>query len=75
MPPRPLACPRCNGSLEPGYLLDEGYAKRGPIKWIEGPPTFGMWGGLRLGGRRRIDVATYRCDRCGYLESYAEQRE
>ena len=67
----PSSCPRCSGSMEAGYLLDEGYGKRGPIKWIENAPEFSMWTGLKLRGRRNIQVATYRCRQCGYLESYA----
>ena len=69
----PSSCPRCSGSMEPGYVLDEGYGKRGPAKWVEGPPQFSMWTGLKLGGRRRIEVATYRCRNCGYLENYATE--
>jgi hypothetical protein len=67
----PSNCPRCDGSMDRGYVLDEGYGKRGPAKWIEGPPEFGMWTGLKIRGHRRIEVATYRCRTCGYLESYA----
>ena len=52
-------------------MLDEGYGKRGPAKWIDGTPEFGMWIGLKIRGHRRIEVATYRCRTCGYLESYA----
>jgi len=59
--------------MEPGYVLDEGYGKRGPAKWVEGAPQFSMWTGLKLSGRRRIEVATYRCRNCGYLESYATE--
>lgn len=67
----PPSCPRCSGSMEAGYLLDEGYGKRGPIKWIQNAPEFSMWTGLKLGGRQNIQVATYRCRQWGYLESYA----
>ena len=59
--------------MEPGYGLDEGYGKRGPGKWIEGAPEFSMWTGLKLRGRQQIEVATYRCRNCGYLESYANE--
>ena len=30
-----------------------------------------MWTGLKLRGKAKCD-RTYRCRRCGYLESYAE---
>lgn len=56
-------------------LLDEGYGKRGPIKWIESASEFSMWTGLKLRGRQNIEVATYRCRQCGYLESYANDED
>jgi hypothetical protein len=59
--------------MDTGYLLDEGYGKRGPIKWIEKAPEVSMWTGLKLRGRRNIYVTTYRCGQCGYLESYAPE--
>ena len=68
---RSLACPRCSGSMEAGYILDESYGKVGSEKWVEGEPKFSIWTGLKLRGKERLPVTTYRCGRCGYLESYA----
>jgi hypothetical protein len=68
---RSLACPRCSGSMEPGYLVDEGYGTKAVPKWVAGDPQKSIWTGLKLRGRDRLDVSTYRCRRCGYLESYA----
>ena len=59
--------------MEQGYLLDESYGRRLPGKWAEGAPEFSMWTGLKLRGRRQLEIATYRCSRCGYLESYADE--
>jgi hypothetical protein len=59
--------------MEQGYLLDEGYGRQRPGKWIEGAPELGMWTGLRLRGKRQLEITTYRCRRCGYLESYADE--
>jgi hypothetical protein len=64
-------CPRCSGSMEPGFLIDEGYGKKSVAKWVGGEPQKSFWMGLRLGGAEQVEVATYRCRRCGYLESYA----
>ncbi|TMJ17211.1 MAG: hypothetical protein E6G94_02130 [Alphaproteobacteria bacterium] len=30
-----------------------------------------FWTGISLGGRARSQIATWRCGRCGFLESYA----
>ncbi len=64
-------CPRCSGSMEVGFIVDEGYGTRTVAKWIEGEPEPSMWTGLKTRHKVRLDVSTYRCKRCGYLESYA----
>ena len=66
-----LECPRCSGSMEAGFVVDEGYGKKVVAKWVAGEPQKSFWMGLKLRGRDQIEVATYRCRRCGYLESYA----
>jgi hypothetical protein len=68
---RSLDCPRCAGEMEPGFTIDEGYGTRTVPKWVAGEPRKSIWTGLKLRGRQKLDVATYRCRRCGYLESYA----
>ena len=68
---RSLSCPRCSGSMESGYILDEGYGTRTVAKWVAGEPERSIWTGLKLRGKAPHDVVTYRCKRCGYLESYA----
>jgi hypothetical protein len=70
-PHRSLSCPRCSGSVESGYILDEGYGTRTVAKWVAGEPERSIWTGLKLRGKAQHDVVTYRCKRCGYLESYA----
>ena len=67
----PLSCPRCSGSMESGYILDEGYGTRTVAKWVAGEPERSIWTGLKLRGKAPHDVVTYRCKGCGYLESYA----
>lgn len=55
-----------------GYIVDRGESgARRVNQWIEGAPQKSFWQGLKLGGRRQLDVATWRCGRCGFLESYA----
>jgi uncharacterized Zn finger protein len=68
---RSLNCPRCSGSMEVGFVVDEGYGTRTVAKWVAGEPERSMWAGLKLRGKAKQDVVTYRCKRCGYLESYA----
>ncbi len=64
-------CAKCGASMTEGFVLDAGSEGGGKVsRWIEGPPEKRWWG-FRLRGKKQIDVQTYRCNRCGYLESYA----
>ena len=57
--------------MERGFIIDEGYGKRTVPRWVLGEAEVSIWGGLKIRGKDKLDVATYRCRRCGYLESYA----
>jgi len=64
-------CPKCRSRMEEGFIRDgaDGAHER-VARWIEGAPEKGFWG-LRMKNKRHHDIATWRCTRCGYLESYA----
>src|SRR4051812_40224900 len=66
-----LACPRCQGEMEEGFVRDMAHGAQLPSEWVAGAPQWSMWFGLRTSGKERHRVETYRCTRCGYLESYA----
>ena len=57
--------------METGFIVDEGYGTRTISRWVRGEPQFGFFGNLKVRRKEGTDVATYRCTRCGYLESYA----
>jgi len=57
--------------MAPGYVIDEGYGTRTVANWVAGEPERSMWTGLKLRGKDKLAITTYRCSRCGYLESYA----
>ena len=57
--------------MEPGFVVDESYGKKAVAKWVAGEPRKGFWTGLKVGAAEQVEIATYRCRRCGYLESYA----
>ncbi len=64
-------CPKCKSAMEEGFLLDKGdhNSSNVPI-WVDGPPDKRWWG-LRTGDKEKLQVVTFGCVRCGYLESYA----
>lgn len=58
-----------------GYFLDSKHGeRRGATEWVEGAPVRSFWMGLKIKGRQVLPVTVYRCDRCGFLESYAAPR-
>ena len=52
-------------------MVDEGYGKKLVSTWVAGEPQKSFWTGIQLWGKEWLQVATYRCRGCGYLESYA----
>jgi hypothetical protein len=54
-----------------GFTLDRAHGGAAVSSWIEGAPERSVWTGVRLGGRAQSTIATWRCGRCGFLESYA----
>lgn len=57
--------------MEAGYILDVAHGANLQSQWVEGPPDRSRWTGLKLKGRRKLPITTYRCSRCGFLESWA----
>ena len=70
----PKECLRCHGPMEPGFVLDRGHHSTIRTQdWIEGEPEPSFWHGLKTKGKEKHTVRTFRCERCGYLESYARE--
>jgi hypothetical protein len=57
--------------MEEGFVLDRTHGANLQSSWIEGPPETSFWTGLKMKGREQIPVTTFRCSKCGYLESFA----
>ena len=59
--------------MEEGYLLETKHGNsRDQTKWVEGEPERSFFLGLKLKGHAVLTVETFRCKRCGFLESYAK---
>lgn len=66
-------CLKCAGTMVDGFVVDKGdYGSTSVPSWREGEPRKSFWmGGLKLSETTPLEVTTFRCRRCGYLESYA----
>ncbi len=64
-------CGKCGGEMERGFMVDNTYAGVARPQWAEGEIDYSVWMGVKMGKRERFTVNTYRCSKCGYLESYA----
>ena len=70
VPASPQVCPKCGGEMEEGFVLDnpsDGHQSG----WVEGAPEGSRWTGIKMKGKVQLPVVAYRCQLCGFLESYA----
>ena len=65
--------------MQEGYLLERVHANVPEVtKWVAGVPDWGgtflgmQVGWLRTADRQNLAISTFRCEGCGFLESYAE---
>jgi hypothetical protein len=64
-------CPQCRTAMVEGFMTDRGHHNGITVaEWIEGAPEKRWWG-FSLKGKTRLKAKTYRCARCGLLQSYA----
>lgn len=64
-------CSKCDGRMDQGFVVDEGYGSVRVSRWQPGAPDKSFWLGVRQKKREQIEIQTWRCQRCGYLENYA----
>ena len=65
------SCAKCGGRMEQGFVPEAKGQSREISTWVEGVPETSLWTGIKTGGRKNLAIETWRCGRCGYLESYA----
>jgi hypothetical protein len=68
---RSHTCPKCQGAMTEGFLLDATYGANTVGQWVDGIPQKSFWGGAKLRGKKKFEVQSWRCERCGFLENYA----
>ena len=69
---RSNSCPKCRGSMTEGFVIDNAHGGRMVSTWLEGAPAKSIWLGVKLDGKKPIEITTLRCASCGFLESYAK---
>lgn len=73
---RRIRCPRCESEMDEGFVADQRtHAAAMQQVWYGGEPARWLWGALKLRGRESRRVTSFRCRRCGCLESYAVEPE
>ena len=67
-----LKCPFCGGTLETGFLIDQGEGRR-IVECVQGAPELSFWTGVNISEKARGPVETRRCMDCGYLMLFAPE--
>lgn len=62
-------CRECGGRMERGFVVDTTHSGHGVSRWLKGPPVK-RWFGLQVKEKETQEIAAYRCERCGLLQSY-----
>ena len=69
-----IRCPKCDTTMEQGFILDRTHGAVLSAEWVGGTPEKSAFAGIRkLRKRPRFLVMSYRCPKCGYLESYTTE--
>jgi hypothetical protein len=59
--------------MREGYILEVGDGNtRSAAKWIGGVPERSFFFGTKIKDKEQHTIQSFRCNRCGYLESYAQ---
>ena len=66
-----LNCPKCRSEMVQGFILDLSFPRIAVSHWVEGPPKKSLFSEPKVPKGKSMPTATFRCTKCGYLESYA----
>lgn len=58
-----------------GFIADYTHGAIRSSDWVEGEPVKSFWMGTKVSDKKQYKVKTYRCENCGYLESYAAEEK
>jgi ribosomal protein S27AE len=63
-------CPKCRGPMDEGFMLDHTHGGYETPTFVLGQLRKRWWG-IQTKGQTKFSVITFRCSRCGFLESHA----
>ncbi len=66
---RANSCPKCQSAMSEGFVPAERGGVQNVSSWLAGVPRK-TWFGVRSSSKR-LEISTWRCQRCGFLEHYA----
>jgi predicted Zn-ribbon and HTH transcriptional regulator len=73
MNPATLRCPKCQSEMVQGFVLGVTHGGKLVSQWSEGPPQKSFWSVVKSSKEKPIPIGTFRCNSCGFLESYARE--
>ena len=71
-PVPPPKCGKCGADMEEGFIAAFGPGLENAVSsWVAGKPAYGLMGSAKVWDKEEHLIKTFRCSKCGYLESYA----
>lgn len=61
METKKLICPECGSEMEEGFIKDSTYGARLVSSWVKGPPEGSFWKGIKISGKERRTIQSFRC--------------
>jgi hypothetical protein len=68
-----MVCPKCQGAMIQGFVAELTHGSAEVESWADGPPKKHWLVGVKVPVMGRLPIATFRCESCGFLESYARK--
>ncbi|MHA2297648.1 MAG: hypothetical protein ACXAEU_13815 [Candidatus Hodarchaeales archaeon] len=57
-----------------GFIIDIRYGGETVSSWYQGKPKKSFWTGLKIKRDQLHPISAFRCEKCGYLELYAQKK-
>jgi len=69
-----IFCTKCASKMVMGFI-PEVSSGVSVSAWVEGEPEYSFWAaGVKVPTEKMINIVTFCCEKCGFLESYARKK-